>query len=172
MQNDVVWLDLPTFLGEEVTVGNGSDLETTGHFLAYGIPERVEPFTSPDQTARRTARDIVDEVVREQNGFGYVAHPHTSFFRGPHGEPWDKEGWDVVDDYSRWYPGKIGLELINAGYDANYRTLNRWDSYLSKSKSPPPEGPRVFAIGNSDAHKTIKLLTLARLSLMFLPEET
>ena len=37
-------LGLPVLLGEEVTVGNGSDLETTGHFLAYDIFDRIGPL--------------------------------------------------------------------------------------------------------------------------------
>lgn len=110
------------FLGEEVTVGNGKDLKTMGHFLVYGINNRIEPFTSSTQDARRTAWDIVDEIVREQGGIGCVAHPYTSKIFGPYGERW--RAWNVIDDYA--YTGRIGIELINGGYQPRPMTLNRW----------------------------------------------
>jgi len=52
-------------LGEEITVGNGQNLETEGHFLAYGLSDFVPTLSSYAPAplgARRDGEAVLQDV--------------------------------------------------------------------------------------------------------------
>ena len=143
-------VDLPVLLGEEITIGNGINLETQGHFLAYGISDFVPTLSSYVPWGARTEGDIVlNEVGNYPNqGFGYIAHPYKFGTGKVDAEPWRR--WDLLEKY----PNTIkGFEILHNTHDAPIPTLNLWDRLLE-------QGKKFFAIGNSDAHRSERLGTI------------
>src|SRR3989304_5132203 len=89
------------FQGEEITIGNGNDLKTDGHLLAYGLKDPLSGLPKPvisiynkSDTSRRKAQDLLYDV-RNLGGFGFIAHPYKFGLIGPGAlvEQWDKDLW-------------------------------------------------------------------------------
>jgi chitodextrinase/uncharacterized protein YegL len=132
-------VDIPVLQGEEITIGNGINLETQGHFLAYKISSPVQTLDSIDDSNRKNGEGILNEV-ETQGGFGFIAHPYKFSGLGRFIEPW--KCWNLTVKYPKTIRG---LELLHANHDAPQETINLWDRKLQ-------QGREFFAIGNSDAH--------------------
>jgi len=132
--------DFPILQGEELTMGNGKDLKTEGHFLAYGINDFIPTLSSLNDAKRPTAEDLIKEV-KAKEGFGYISHPFKFGTLLLDAEPW--LAWDLLLKY----PDTIrGVEILHGNHDAPVATLNLWDRKLK-------QGKKLFGIGNSDAHQ-------------------
>jgi len=64
-QAEIAKIDFPVLLGEEITIGNGQNLETEGHFLAYGLSGFVTTLSSYAPAplgARRDGEAVLQDV--------------------------------------------------------------------------------------------------------------
>lgn len=127
--------------GLELTVGDGTDWETEGHFLALGPASYIDPFTSKPadpsmatSAVRRSAIDLVDTFYTSGGEFGIMAHPTNPY-------PWNEEYFHVLDKYS----GRIGLVVSGLSGPQPRQTLALWDQKLA-------QGYRVTGVGGSDNH--------------------
>ena len=115
---------IKVMLGEEL--GNVAPYMWAGHYLGYNINSFVD--------SDRTNQGMID-AVKDQGGFGYIAHPYTSW-------------WDEFGDWDDWNAtGYTGLEIMN-GPTACADAINKWTEILEDPSA------RIFGIGNSDAHFT------------------
>lgn len=143
--------------GEEITMGNGTDVNTEGHFLAYGLNSVVTmPFVNPlglepdpddpgDLLLPESVfdgnppRKDVGDILSSINGFGYIAHPNT-------GEPWRDYSWDRATPH---LGSKIkGMEILSMGKDQGVKTKTawkEWEKILQQSKN-------FYVVGGSDYH--------------------
>lgn len=145
--------------GEEVTIGNGSNFATEGHFLAYGLNSMVPiPFTSsstaplepdPDEPGDwllpksvydgDPPRKGIREILSSVGGFGYIAHPNT-------GSPWTGYSWYGIKSY---LGSKVkGLEILSAGKDQGVKTKPAWQKWESILQ----QGKNFYVVGGSDYH--------------------
>jgi hypothetical protein len=138
--------------GEEISPNDDN------HYLAFGINKYIEP-TEPKEYV---------EKVREQGGFGFVAHPDEGVnkngeLRKNSHKPikWlDKEivpdGVEIWNWFSQWGDNLNDKNLFTLAYsylfrnnlvnEPNRETLNWWDKLNLK-------GEKIFpAIGGVDAH--------------------
>jgi PKD repeat protein len=145
-QNVSQKLGITVLPGEEITIGNGTDLETRGHFLAYGVSNYVPSMYSKNDTKRRSGSDILSDV-RKAGGFGFIAHPYPF---GIWPKQLDAEGWREWDLLNSYEDVIRGIELLHDNHDPPQDTINRWDKELQQGKD-------FFAIGNSDAHREGKV---------------
>lgn len=142
-QEDIaVVTDFPVISGEEITMGNGNDLETQGHFLGYGLNNLVQTLYDASDPSLKLAQGSLNEV-RNQGVFGYIAHPYRfgALFSFMDAEPWKL--WNLVPENEDIIKG---IELLHASHEAPTATVNTWDKKLQ-------QGKKFFAIGNSDAHQ-------------------
>ncbi|MCL6472404.1 MAG: CehA/McbA family metallohydrolase [Firmicutes bacterium] len=135
----------PVLLGEEVTVGNGKDLKTRGHFLTYNINEPIQVFNRSIASTqakgstpqyRRTAYEIFPDI-RSQKGFGFIAHPYTSIL------PCDT--WQVWSSVTNNLDVVKGMELFSAGKFQGNAALKKWQGFLRQQRP-------FWVVGNSDTH--------------------
>ncbi|MEW6448974.1 MAG: hypothetical protein AB1426_13000, partial [Bacillota bacterium] len=158
--------------GEEVTVGNGKNEKTEGHFLVYGLKERVPyPFEGltpqmleldsegppgdlllPESVwdgkpPRKEVAAVLQDVGRLM-AFGYIAHPN--------GGPGWKDNWtSYAWSQARPFIGTVvkGIEVFSAGnnHSVQYggvrksKAWHQWGDYLKS-------GTNFFVIGGSDNH--------------------
>jgi hypothetical protein len=158
--------------GEEVTVGNGKNEKTEGHFLVYGLRERVPyPFEGltpqmlePDPEGppgdmllpksvwegKLSRKDVVAVLrdVGKLGAFGYIAHPN--------GGPGWKDNWtDYAWSKARPFIGTVvkGMEIFSAGKDhsVQYGGAIKGKAWREWSNSLK-QGQNFFVIGGSDNH--------------------
>lgn len=148
--------------GEEVTIGNGSNFATEGHFLAYGLNSMIPmPFASsataplepdPDEPGDLLLpksvydgdppRKGIREILSSMGGFGYIAHPNT-------GSPWTGYSWYGIKPY---LGSKVkGLEILSAGKDQGVKTKPAWQKWESILQ----HGKNFYVVGGSDSHGQI-----------------
>ena len=133
--------DFPVLLGEEITIGNGENLKTEGHLLAYGISDFVPTVSSSYDTTRKDGETILNEMGSYPNlGLGYIAHPYQFGTKHIDAEPWRR--WDLLREYEATIKG---FEILHSNHDAPNAALNLWDRLLKQKK-------KFFVIGNSDSH--------------------
>jgi len=134
---------------EEISPKNDSN-----HYLAFGINKLID--------ANQPAEDFINEV-KEQNGFGFAAHPDESDFRYNNNLPikWlDKniipDGIEIWNWFSTWADNYDSRNIFTQGFAYLFRdnlitkpkskTLDWWDKLNNKFEKIIP------AIGGVDAH--------------------
>lgn len=133
-------LGITVLPGEEITIGNGTNLETRGHFLAYGLSKYVPSMYSQSDIKRRKGEDILSDI-RSAGGFGFIAHPYKFGTWPIDAEPW--KDWNLLNPYSYVIRG---IEIVHNNHNPPQETINLWDRKLQ-------QGREFFGIGNSDAHR-------------------
>jgi hypothetical protein len=142
------WYDgLLVLVGEEVGVPR------SGHYLAFGISDTIEPKDNQED-----ARQYI-KAAKRQGGIGFAAHPH-----GLHNTAFDLHlsPWHAWDD-----PDYTGIEVWSYMCDwaESVTRFNIFYYYFRPKKAihgPPPDllrrwdrlcqTRRVVGIGGSDAH--------------------
>ncbi|GAB4371186.1 MAG: CehA/McbA family metallohydrolase [Calditrichia bacterium] len=140
------WYDsVLTLIGYEI-----NDVNDANHYLAFGLEEEIDKNLPAVEYVRR---------VREQGGFGIIAHPDEQRNRMPEhpSYPWnaweseDYQGIEIWNQMSEWMEGLSPWNkfwrFVNPRKSiiAPLRqTLNRWDEVSHRRK--------VVGIGGVDAH--------------------
>ena len=143
----------------QVLVGVGSELndaDDKNHYLALNIKKDVN-HKVPAETYVRN--------VREQGGFGIIAHPDETRTNIPAYPPypwtlWDSEDFDGIEIWNQMSEWMEGLTHLNKIWRAMHprrsivspkkQTLARWDQLNMKRK--------VVGVGGVDAHGYIHRL--------------
>lgn len=139
--------------GVYVLKGEEISPKTENHYLALGIDNHIELNENPQV--------YIDEV-REQNGFGFAAHPDESTKRNNDYPPitWNKtfipDGVEIWNWFSCWGDNLNSKNIFTLAYAYLFkhllvskppqRTLAWWDELNSKKQTVVP------AIGGVDAH--------------------
>lgn len=136
--------DYPIIEGEEATMRKGgTDLTTTGHFIAF-IDDLVTTLQLiDDEFLSFSEQELLNSIKRKSNalgnnkGFGFIAHPY-----GPADE-W--QNWNLILNNIDVIKG---IELFSTNKWGKIQMpsrdlINRWDYYLGI-------GTPFYAIGNSD----------------------
>ena len=145
--------EILTFPGIELTVGNGDNWESEGHFITLSDTGYINPFETINEelvtlSVRRDARSLLDEYYSNGGEFGIVAHPSRV------------DPWNFVDFPIHRYSGKIGMELISAGGREPRRTTRQWDALLANNR-------KVTGVAGSDTHSwSLYLLGSAKTKLL------
>ena len=133
--------------GEEISPKNKN------HYLALGIENKIEPDENPQ---------VFINSVREQNGFGFAAHPDESSKRKNNYPPitWEKtyipDGVEIWNWFSCWGDKLNSKNIFTLAFSylfkhfsvqkAPQETLKWWDELNSQKENVVP------AIGGVDAH--------------------
>lgn len=135
-------------VGEEISPAHGD------HYLAFDIKTSIDCNSSP--------QDYIDKV-KDQGGFGFIAHPDESkarknSYKSLGWTDWELKGfegieiWNYMSNWADGYREKNPINAVNSYLFRNNisgptkKTLDWWDN-LNK------ENPHIVpAIGGSDAH--------------------
>jgi hypothetical protein len=138
-----------------------NDKKNQNHYMVLGADEVVGAFENlpnGELGSRLSAREYVKEV-KENGGFGFIAHPHEerTHLPGHPAYPWtewdtdDFDGIEIWNHMSEWAEGLTESNKVNrflhplrsivAPFDV---TLKKWDELNIKRK--------VVGIGGIDAH--------------------
>lgn len=136
-------------IGEEISPKGGN------HYLALGIKDEIKP-TIP-------VADFIQEV-KNQGGFGFIAHPEENLsrknsYKALIWKDWDVKGFDGVEIWnylSDWADNYDEYNLFNSIYEFLFRNkilsgptkkvLKLWDKFNNEME------PIMPAIGGVDAH--------------------
>lgn len=168
--------------GEEVTVGNGKNEKTEGHFLVYGLKKRVpDPFEGltpqmlePDSEGppgdlllpksvwdgKPPRKDVVAVLrdVRRLGAFGYIAHPNGTPGLPTRQDPspaWRDNWTDYAWEKAQQFIGTVvkGFEIFSAGRDHSVQYGSIFKSKAWREWSNSlKHGQNFFVIGGSDNH--------------------
>lgn len=138
-----------------------NDLENKNHYLVLGLDKLIgayERLPDGDLGNIKSAEEYVSEV-KEEGGFGFLAHPHEKRQHLPDhpAYPWtawnskDFDGIEIWNHMSEWMEGLTEsnklqrfLHPLKSIVAPEQKTLLKWDE-LNKER-------KVVALGSIDAH--------------------